>query len=226
MPPLESLSPAAVSVASLLIVFGSGTLAALVLAWHFTRFSSTTGDRRQLARTFPFLLLTTILIVSVVKSSIALSLGLVGALSIVRFRTPVKEPEELAYLFLSIGIGVGLGAGQVGVTLLAAAFIGILTALLSSRGEATARKGVYLVVNWKDGGNSTQMLEQLMATVDSYAIRSELRRLDSRAGESEATLFVADIDQRKVSALLHDLRQLGGDPGMLLLDQSRFVSLP
>ena len=226
MPPLESLSPAPASVASLLVVFGSGTLAALVLAWHFTRFSSTTGDRRQLARTFLFLLLTTILIVSVVKASIALSLGLVGAMSIVRFRTPVKEPEELAYLFLAIGIGVGLGAGQVGVTLMAAAFIGILTALPGARGGATDGKGMYLVVNWRDGGNGTQMLEQLRTTVDSYAVRSELKRFDSRAGEIEATLFVADIDPRKVPALLHDLRQLGDDPGVLLLDQSRFVSLP
>ena len=226
MPPLEPLSPAAASVASLLVVFGSGTLAALALSWHFTRFSSTTGDRRQLARAFPFLLLTTILIVSVVKASIALSLGLVGALSIVRFRTPVKEPEELAYLFLAIGVGVGLGAGSVGVTLLAAGFIGILTALLGSRGEAAAEKGIYLVVNWRDGGNGKQMIEQLTSTVDAYAVRSELKRCDSRAGEIEATLFVADIDPRKVPALLHDLRNLGHDPGVLLLDQSRFVSLP
>src|SRR5262245_48691720 len=80
------------AVATILLAFGSGTIAALLLGWHFLRFGSTTGDRHQLARTFPFLLLTTILIVTVVKSSVALSLGLVGALSIVRFRTPIKEP--------------------------------------------------------------------------------------------------------------------------------------
>jgi hypothetical protein len=50
------------------------------------------------------------LIITIVKSSLALSLGLVGALSIVRFRTPVKEPEELAYLFMAIAIGLGMGA--------------------------------------------------------------------------------------------------------------------
>ena len=46
------------------------------------------------------------------KSSLALSLGLVGAFSIVRFRTPIKEPEELAYLFMAIAMGLGLGADQ------------------------------------------------------------------------------------------------------------------
>ena len=50
--------------------------------------------------------------ITIVKSSLALSLGLVGALSIVRFRTAIKEPEELSYAFLSIAIGLGLGADQ------------------------------------------------------------------------------------------------------------------
>ena len=52
------------------------------------------------------------IIITIVKSSIALSLGLVGALSIVRFRAAIKEPEELTFLFICIAIGVGLGAGQ------------------------------------------------------------------------------------------------------------------
>ena len=51
------------------------------------------------------------------KSSLALSLGLVGALSIVRFRTPIKEPEELGYLFLIIAVGLGFGAGYSIVTI-------------------------------------------------------------------------------------------------------------
>ena len=68
---------------------------------------------------FPFVLLTTVLVISIVKSSLALSLGLVGALSIVRFRTPIKEPEELAYLFLCIAAGLGLGANQTLPTIIA-----------------------------------------------------------------------------------------------------------
>ncbi len=51
----------------------------------------------------------TLLVISIVKSSLALSLGLVGALSIVRFRTAIKDPEELIYLFFSIAIGLGMG---------------------------------------------------------------------------------------------------------------------
>ena len=57
--------------------------------------------------------LITFLVILIVKSSLALSLGLVGALSIVRFRTPIKEPEELIYLFLAIALGLGYIAGQI-----------------------------------------------------------------------------------------------------------------
>ena len=60
----------------------------------------------------------------IVKSSLALSLGLVGALSIVRFRAAIKEPEELVYLFLIIAIGLGCGANQLVITV-----IGILISL-------------------------------------------------------------------------------------------------
>ena len=78
-----------------------------------------------MSRVFPLILLTTVLVISIVKSSLSLSLGLVGALSIVRFRTPIKEPEELAYLFICIAAGLGLGANQTVPTV-----IGVVTILL------------------------------------------------------------------------------------------------
>ncbi|HAE74801.1 MAG TPA: DUF4956 domain-containing protein, partial [Alphaproteobacteria bacterium] len=67
--------------------------------------------------------------ITIVKSSLALSLGLVGALSIVRFRTPIKEPEELAYLFIAIAMGLGLGADQTLPTVLASLVILVTMAL-------------------------------------------------------------------------------------------------
>lgn len=71
------------------------------------------SNKSHIANVLPMLSLITFLVILIVKSSLALSLGLVGALSIVRFRTPIKEPEELIYLFLAIAIGLGYGAGQI-----------------------------------------------------------------------------------------------------------------
>ncbi len=69
------------------------------------------------------LAVTTMIIITIVKSSLALSLGLVGALSIVRFRSAIKEPEELTYLFLTIAIGLGFGADQRLATIIGFAFL-------------------------------------------------------------------------------------------------------
>ena len=68
------------------------------------------SNRKIFSKNFFIITTTTMLIITVVKSSLALSLGLVGALSIIRFRAAIKEPEELGYLFLTISIGLGCGA--------------------------------------------------------------------------------------------------------------------
>ena len=83
---------------------------ATILAGIYTRYGSTLSNRRVFSKNFILIALTTMLVITIVKSSLALSLGLVGALSIVRFRSAIKEPEELAYLFLTICIGLGMGA--------------------------------------------------------------------------------------------------------------------
>mgnify|MGYP006075259315 FL=1 len=89
-----------------------------VLKYTFEKKSNSLSSKYQISNMMPILAGTTFLVILIVKSSLALSLGLVGALSIVRFRTPIKEPEDLVYLFLSIGLGIGFGAYQVLSTLI------------------------------------------------------------------------------------------------------------
>jgi hypothetical protein len=91
----------------------------------YIRFSTTLSNKKEFSKIFVILSATTTIIITIVKSSLALSLGLVGALSIVRFRAAIKEPEELVYLFLLITVGLGCGALQFEVTL-----YGVLIVLL------------------------------------------------------------------------------------------------
>jgi uncharacterized membrane protein YhiD involved in acid resistance len=93
------------------------------IAAFYTRYGNSISNRKKYAQNFMVLSLTTMLIIYIVKASVALSLGLVGALSIIRFRTAIKEPEELGYLFLNIGVGLAMGANQVLITLIAVAII-------------------------------------------------------------------------------------------------------
>ena len=103
----------------------SSVILSLLVQIFYVRFSSTLSNRMNFSKNFIILATTTCIIIVIIKNSLALSLGLVGALSIVRFRAAIKEPEELVYLFLVIAIGLGCGAGQIKVIT-----VGILTSLL------------------------------------------------------------------------------------------------
>jgi len=116
-----------------LTMVGCGVIG-LLLRVHFVRLATrTTGDRGQFGNTLVMVAMATTLVILTIKSSLALSLGLVGALSVIRFRTPIKEPEELAYLFLAVGLGVGMGAEVILETAAAFALILTVTGLLLAR---------------------------------------------------------------------------------------------
>ena len=141
---LELTSDSPLSLITLLMNIGIGAILSLGVSWHFKKFGSTLSNREEFGQVFPFILLTTILIITVVKSSLALSLGLVGALSIVRFRTPIKEPEELAYLFISIAMGLGLGANQILATVVAGPGILAFMAIIKTAKRENKSKNFYL----------------------------------------------------------------------------------
>ena len=114
----------------LIAIFLSILLGFLVREFYI-RFSTTLSNKVEFSKTFVILAATTTIVITIVKSSLALSLGLVGALSIVRFRAAIKEPEELVYLFLLIAIGLGCGAGQFFITVIGVSIILILIFLYS-----------------------------------------------------------------------------------------------
>jgi len=170
--------------------------------------------------------LTTVLVISVVKSSLALSLGLVGALSIVRFRTPVKEPEELAYLFVAIAIGLGLGADQTVITVVAALGILGVMALLGLARRDRPGKNLYLALDWKSTEpESPELLDQLTSTVGRHAASTDLRRFEVRDGSVEATLFVELSNSKSLTALTADLQRAFPRIGVSFIDQSKMPSI-
>jgi len=91
-------------------------LSSLILKYLYINKSNSISPKIEFSNLLIIISLITFLMIVIVKSSIALSLGLVGALSIVRFRTPIKEAEDLTYLFLSIALGVGYGSFQILIT--------------------------------------------------------------------------------------------------------------
>lgn len=103
----------------------AASILCVVIQFFYIKFSKSLSNKSDFSKNFIGLGLATTIVITVVKSSLALSLGLVGALSIVRFRAAIKEPEELIYLFLVIATGLGCGAGQIKITV-----VGIVTSLI------------------------------------------------------------------------------------------------
>ena len=96
---MDLTAPAPLSLPTLIFNLVLGLVLSIIISWYYVRYGQSLSNRARFAPILPILTLITLLVISIVKSSLALSLGLVGALSIVRFRTAIKDPEELIFLF-------------------------------------------------------------------------------------------------------------------------------
>jgi len=218
---------APLSLVTLIVNLIVGVLLSLVLRWHFRVFGTTLSNREEFAQIFPFILMTTILIISIIKSSLALSLGLVGALSIVRFRTPIKEPEELAYLFIAIGMGLGLGANQTLVTVVAGLAILSVMAFLKWSRTDRSNKNLFLSIDWRgdDDSQPQHYLDNLDEVIKRYVKSSDLRRFDVRNGSIEVSYYLDVSTARDLSALANELREKFPNTGVTFLDQNQLPSI-
>jgi len=199
-----------------LINFVLAAVLAHLLGRLYTRFGHSLSNREMFGRNFMVLSMTTMLIITIVKSSLALSLGLVGALSIIRFRTAVKEPEELGYLFICIAIGLGLGAQQTVITLVAFAILSALIALSRMVRGREPGPSVYLTLSAPR--DRSPGLAAWTAGLQRHANDLRLRRFDETDSHQEASFQVAFPDLKKVEACLQDFRTAFADTRLRLMD--------
>ena len=167
-------------------------LLGFVLAKVFIKYANVMSNKNTMAYNLMLLVIITTLVISIVKSSLALSLGLVGALSIVRFRTAIKEPEELIYLFTAIAIGLGLGAEQVLITLIAfAIIITIIIFVNKTYFNVESNYNLYLTISNNNPKNIKS--ETIAETIKSHCSKLILKRLDESANSYEI-LFLATFE--------------------------------
>ena len=190
-----------VSLATNLILAG---LFALVIRGLYIRFASVPSNRHAFANLFPVFTLTTVLVIVVVESSLALSLGLIGALSIIRFRTAVKTPDEIAYLLFCIAVGVALGARQgplaVAVVVLVSLFVVVRQRLWPQMPDRTL---LLIVSGDADRFFEEHALEQLRPVVQEFRVR----RLEQEGLRIELSAVVTVTGPRGVAQLVADIRK-------------------
>lgn len=203
-------------------LFVANLLLSALLAWIlgrvYVKFGTTLSNREQFARNFLLLTITTMLIITIVKSSLALSLGLVGALSIIRFRAAIKEPEELTYLFLAISVGLGLGAEQTVITTLA---FFVMLAILTGRHwlrRREERPNLYITITCP--APTRTGLPQILAALKSHATAAGLKRFDETPELIEASFQVQFDSVARLDACSQELRKLGDGVRISYLEQN------
>ncbi len=165
-----------------------------ILSKIYQRFGTSLSNRKSFSESFVILTSTTLLIISIVKSSLALSLGLVGALSIVRFRTALKEPEELIYAFLCIALGLGFGANQTFITILGFGFI-ISYIFVKSRFRTKYNQEILNLVISSQKPEEVDF-DKIINEIYSHCESIKLKRLNKENDyiESSFSIHVKDYD--------------------------------
>lgn len=204
-----------------------GAFLAFLVRLHFFRYSNSLTNRSEFMTVLPFITLTTVLIISIVKSSLALSLGLVGALSIVRFRTPIKEPEELAYLFISIAIGLGLGANQTLATIISTLIILLLMILFIKNKKSNSGVGeTYInisgtIQNTSETNHSKIIFDKIL----KLSKRTILKRYVIENNTINLTFYVMEMDTNSIDTFVQEMKKDYSDLNITLLDQKNLPPL-
>ena len=165
---------------ALVLAFGLGLFIFLVYKKTYTgvMYSSSFGV------TLLALTMITTLVILAVTSNVVLSLGMVGALSIVRFRTAIKEPLDIAFLFWAIAAGIVLAAGMIPLAVIGSVIIGVILLVFVNR---KSHSNPYIVVLQCDGHDSEMRAK---AFLEQNTLRCAVKSKSAQAGRVELNLEV------------------------------------
>ena len=193
---------------------------ALILEFTYMKCAKSISNRKVFAGNFLLIAFTTMLIISIVKSSLALSLGLVGALSIVRFRAAIKEPEELTYLFFAIALGLGLGANQQVIVIVAFIIMSIIIWVRYFLSAKTKSQNLLFSISGKPEGNFD--LTKVTDILAKHFKRFELKRFDENQDVIEIS-FLLDINDPKIlDACKKELQQENRGLSVTYIDNTSY----
>ena len=184
-------------VIALILAFGIGLFIFMVYkkTYQGVMYSSSFGT------TLIALTMITTVVILAVTSNVVLSLGMVGALSIVRFRNAVKDPADLTYLFWSISIGIVTGAGLFELALILLLIVALLISVLDL--IPSFRAPCLLVVTAKGAECEKEILAQIKKFTKSHKIRS-------RNISKNGTEWIIELQVKKEAELVSEVAKVEG----------------
>jgi len=223
---MDLTNPAPLSLLSFTINLLLGLLLSVILAWYYKHLGESLSNRSKFAPILPVLSLITLVVISIVKSSLALSLGLVGALSIVRFRTAIKDPEELIFLFFAIAIGLGMGADQRIPTMIAFAIIMgflLIRKYLQRKLINSPDKSLFLNINSPVLDNSDIYLKSINEILKDNIKDIDLRRFDISDQGVNLVYYVNSDDPDTVGSFVKEIRDKYSGTTISIVEQNNLL---
>jgi uncharacterized membrane protein YhiD involved in acid resistance len=214
---LSGFSPKAIP--NFIFSFFICAILSFLLGRLYVKYGNALSNRASFSRNFIVLAITTMFIISVVKSSLALSLGLVGALSIVRFRSAIKEPEELTYLFLTIAIGLGCGAGLALLTIVA--FLGFALVIWFNNRIKKDIESQSLYLNVTGKVTPTLNVQKIVEVLKKEASSLKLKRSDETNTVLDVSFYVEFDDYENLEKTKSLLKELDPSIGITFMDNTR-----
>jgi len=213
--------PAQIDLTYFAILLILGGILGYILSVAYVKYGTTISNRKKFGQNFILLIITTTIVITIVKSSLALSLGLVGALSIVRFRAAIKEPEELVFLFIAIAFGLGLGAGQLGVTIIGFVIISlfIYTRHLKSKKE----EGQNLFISISSSKPKELDLTKVNVILKKHCNSLHLKRFDESNENIEASFLIGLNSFEKFETLKKELKESSKDLKITYMDKISLI---
>ncbi|MGN0546003.1 MAG: DUF4956 domain-containing protein [Acutalibacteraceae bacterium] len=167
---------------AMLFAFAGGMFIFLIYKKAFAGVMYSTGFALSLIG----LSMVTTLVILAVTSNVVLSLGMVGALSIVRFRSAIKEPMEIVFLFWAIALGIVIGAGMIPLAVIGSVIIGVIILIFADK---KSKDSPYiLVINCGGEDSEKQAMELVKASSKKYCVKSKTVKVDGIEISAEVRL--------------------------------------
>jgi len=212
---LESFTGSNITTATVCVTLGITIILALYIFLVYYLSTRRTFYNKTFNVSLAAIAVITASIILAMQSNLAISLGMVGALSIVRFRTAVKDPKDLVFLFWAISVGIICGAGVYEIAIISSLIvtIGLFALELTPVGNA----GSLLVVNCL----SLEQEEKIMEAVKTSCRHSSVK---SRNASMAGVDFVIECRVKQPSGLLKQLQGMEGVTGVSLLEHDGEVN--
>jgi uncharacterized membrane protein YhiD involved in acid resistance len=157
-----------ITVAAILVSMSASLICGTAIALIYRQAYEGVLFQKSYAMTIIMICLVTTMVIMVISGNLVLSLGMVGALSIVRFRAAIKDPIDIVYIFWAVGVGIANGVAYFSVSFIASLFIGL--SLLIAKNIKSRPVSNLIIINCANNAS-----EAVISKIDSLVKRTKLR---------------------------------------------------